>query len=166
METQERLLSEMSQLITAVHRLVATLEDTRQGSSDDTDMSPEAIMDNASELAPEANALVGAFGEMLPEADTIASARAQQEVLLGYEIDRCSGVLTVRNRFSQWITVQRGRWTVIDVAIDGNGYWYWRCGGSNERSRGAPNFRPRVKRLKVWHATGGRKITWWCYDLL
>ena len=148
METQERLLNEMSQVVAAVNRLVETMGACREGLSSDVDMSPEAITDAAQcEMAPEA-------------------ARALQEVQLGYEIDRCSGLLTVRNRFGQWITVQRGQWTVIDVAIDGNGYWYWRCGSSNERLRGAPNFRQRVKRLKVWHETGGRKITWWCYDLL
>jgi hypothetical protein len=30
---------------------------------------------------------------------------------------------------------------IIDGAIDDNGYWYWRYGSSNERSRGVPNFR-------------------------
>ena len=30
----------------------------------------------------------------------------------------------------------------------------------------APNFRQRVKRLKVWHSPNDRKITWWCFDLL
>jgi hypothetical protein len=120
------------------------------------DMTPEAIPD-------------GDQGSMASEAlagTARAAASATQEIQLGFEIDQCSGLLTVRNRFGQWITVPRGRWTTIDVAIDGDGYWYWRCGSSGERSRGAPNFRPRVKRLKVFHSTESRKITWWCYDLL
>jgi hypothetical protein len=153
METQERLLSGMSQLVGAVNRLVEANGACGNGLSNDIDLSPEAITD----AAPD---------DMAPETAMLTSARALQEVQLGFEIDQCSGLLTVRNRFGQWVTVPRGQWTVIDVAIDGNGYWFWRCGSSNERSRGAPNFRPRVKRLKILHSTESRKITWWCYDLL
>jgi hypothetical protein len=98
--------------------------------------------------------------------DSGAGIAAAQEVKLGSETDQCSGVLTVRNKHNQWITVPRGHWTTIDVAIDGSGYWYWRCGSTGERSRGASSFRQRVKRLKVFHSTNSRKITWWCYDLL
>ena len=54
----------------------------------------------------------------------------------------------------------------VDVAIDGNGYWYWQCGSSKERSRGEPNYRQRVKRLKISHSADDRKILWECYDLL
>jgi hypothetical protein len=120
---------------------------------DDDDVSPEPYSDD----------------DMLPEVDE-ESARVElappQEVRLGYEIDRCSGELRVRDRRNRSIFVPRGRWTTIDVAIDGNGYWYWRCGTTREKSRGEPNYRQRVKRLKVWHSTYDRKITWWCYDLL
>jgi hypothetical protein len=153
MDKQEQLLEGMSQLVTTVNRLVEALGGSQEGGGSEIDMSPEAITDVEQ-------------SEMAPDAAVPTTARAFQEVQLGYEIDQCSGVLTVRNRFGRWVTVPRGQWTTIDVAIDGNGYWYWRCGGSNERSRGAPNFRQRVKRLKVWHSTGSRKITWWCYDLL
>ena len=153
MDTQERHVNETSQLVTAVNRLVEAMGGCREGPSNGIDMSPEAIMDAAQ-------------GDMAPETAMLTTARALQEVQLGYEIYQCSGLLSVRNRFNQWVTVPRGQWTVIDVAIDGNGYWYWRCGSSNERSRGAPNFRQRVKRLKVLHSTESRKITWWCYDLL
>jgi hypothetical protein len=65
-----------------------------------------------------------------------------------------------------WGSVPRGFWTVVGVAIDGEGYWYWRCSGSDERSRGREHFRQRVKRLKALHALGSRDITWLCYDLL
>jgi hypothetical protein len=152
MDTLERHANETSQLVTAVNRLVEALGTSRNGLNCDTDMAPEPI--------------AGADPCETTTEDATSAARALQEVQLGYEIDKCSGLLTVRNRFGQWVTVPRGQWTVIDVAIDGNGYWYWRCGGSNEKSRGAPNFRPRVKRLKVLHSTESRKITWWCYDLL
>lgn len=100
------------------------------------------------------------------EAELAAGTAAGQEIPIGTEVDQCSGVLSVRDRFNQWIKVPRGAWTRIDVAIDGNGYWYWRCGNTLERSRGAANFRQRVKRLKVWHSTSSRKITWRCFDLL
>lgn len=169
MNTQEQLLDEMSRLVGAVNRLVETVGGAEDGSGGDMDMSPEPIADEAHQaLAPEMASLKAASTERaLPhEAAEMATAVAQQEVQLGYEIDRCSGLLTVQNRFNRWVTIPRGQWTAVDVAIDGDGYWRWRCGSSNERSRGAPNFRQRVKRLKVWHSTGSRKITWWCYDLL
>ena len=89
----------------------------------------------------------------------------EQEIRLGRETDQCSGVLEVMNRYQRWQRVQRGSWTTVDVAIDGNGYWYWRCGNSTERSRGVENYRQRVKRLKVWHSTNDREITWLCFDL-
>jgi hypothetical protein len=92
-------------------------------------------------------------------ADVVA---LEQEVPIGTEIDRCSGQLTVKDRFGNWVRINRGEWTTVDVAIDGGDYWHWRCGGSNERSRGGS----RVKRLKIWHSTNSRKITWKTFDLL
>jgi hypothetical protein len=153
MTTQERILNEMSQLVGAVNRLVNGKDACRNGLSNDINMSRAAITD----AAPD---------DMAPETAMLTTAVALQEVQLGYEIDRCSGQLRVQDRYGEPVRVDRGEWKSIDVAIDGNGYWYWSCGDSSERSRGAPNFRQRVKRLKVWHSGDSRKITWWCYDLL
>lgn len=89
-----------------------------------------------------------------------------QAIYLGYTVDQCSGVLKVRNRHDQWVTIPRGQRTKVDVAIDGDGWWRWRCGSTEERSRGSPNHRQRVKRLQVTHSTEGRRIVWALYDLL
>jgi hypothetical protein len=86
----------------------------------------------------------------------------EQEVRIGTEHDKCSGSLSVKNRFGEYVPIQRGVWTTVDVAIDGGDYWRWKCGSSGERSRGGS----RVKRLKIWHSTEGRSITWETYDLL
>ena len=95
-------------------------------------------------------------------------ANAEQAVYLGAEIDSCGGVLHVKNRYDKWIKIERTKttYTTVDVAIDGDGYWRWRCGDSNEKSRGKPNYRNRVKRVRVNHSTNGRDIVWTCYDLL
>ena len=161
-DTQERLSNEIAQLVETLSRLVEALgasPETTQPNCpqcgrpfSDDDMSPQAFSDDVSSQVAEESAH--------------AALSVSQEVRLGYEIDQCSGVLSIRNKDNRWIYVPRGRWTTIDVAIDGNGYWHWRCGSSSERSRGSSNFRQRVKRLKVWHSTESRKITWWCYDLL
>ena len=105
--------------------------------------------------------------QKLPSAATLrAGSPRTQEVFLGVEIDQCSGVLSVLDRAGKWVRVARGKKTLIDVAITGAGYWSWRCGTTREKSRGEPNYRPRVKRLKVTHSTENREIRWECYDLL
>src|SRR5262245_14453082 len=71
----------------------------------------------------------------------------EQEIYLGEEIDRCSGQLSVINKYGQPVDIQRGVWTPVDVAIDGGSYWHWKCGGSGERSRGSFENMQRVKRL-------------------
>ena len=84
---------------------------------------------------------------------------------LGHEIDQCSRTLYVRDRNNRWVRIRRGEWTSVFVAIDSNGYWRWRCGRTNERSRGSSSFRHRVKLLNIYHSTNSRQITWWCYDM-
>lgn len=101
-----------------------------------------------------------------PSTDTARAASPAQEVFLGVETDQCSGSLSVRNRAGQWVAIPRGKKTVVDVAVAGTGYWSWRCGSTAEKSRGVPNYRQRVKRLKVTHSTESREITWECFDLL
>jgi hypothetical protein len=96
----------------------------------------------------------------------VTAAAGQQEIFLGVEEDECSGQLPVFNRNFVLVTIPRGQIMTVDVAIDGNGYWYWQCGSSKQRSRGEPNYRQRVKRLKVSHSADDRKILWECYDLL
>lgn len=156
MDKQERLLDEMSNLVAAVKSLVDTMQAASARGMSGVDLNPEMITDADQPEMP---------NDVASQTQQLATD-LPQEIQLGFEIDQCSGSLSVRNRFGQWIAVQRGHWTTIDVAINGDGYWFWRCGNSLERSRGAPNFRPRVKRLKVFHSTNNRKITWWCYDLL
>jgi hypothetical protein len=102
-----------------------------------------------------------------PSASTLrAGSTHDQEVFLGVETDQCSGSLSVKNRAGKWVPIPRGRETAVDVAITGNGHWYWRCGSALEKSRGEPNYRQRVKRLKVTHSTQDREIRWECYDIL
>ncbi len=153
MDKQEKVLDEIGHLVAAINSLVEVLDTSKEVQDNDIDMSPEPLPD-------------AALSEMYPETAITTTALAHQEIYLDYEIDRCSGLLKVRNRYNQWITVNRGQWKVIDVAIDSNGWWYWKCGSDNLESRGEPNYRQRVKRLKVFHSTNGRKITWYCYDLL
>jgi hypothetical protein len=104
--------------------------------------------------------------QLPPAASLRAGSTPAQEVFLGTEIDQCSGSLTVKNRAGKWVAIPRGHKTVVDVAITGNGYWYWRCGSTLEKSRGEPNYRQRVKRLKVTHSTQDREIRWECFDIL
>lgn len=59
---------------------------------------------------------------------------AEQEIYLGREQDACSGQLSVRDRNGTYVPITRGRQTVLDVAINGQGYWAWKCGSSSERS--------------------------------
>jgi len=96
----------------------------------------------------------------------ITAAAGQQEIFLGNEDDQCSGQLSVVDRNGALVPIPRGWPHWIDVAIDGDGYWHWQCGSSKERSSGDPNYRPRVKRLKVFHSADGRDLSWECYDLL
>ena len=164
LETQERSSSDVAQLVEAIDRLVETMGAPAQFNQpscpecgrpfSDDDWSPEdAGDDDRQDAAAGVNGLV-------------MGATIAQTIFLGVEVDQCSGVLRVKNRNHSWSTIPRGVWATVDVAIDGNGYWYWRCGISPERSRGAPNFRARVKRLRVFHSPNSRKITWRCYDLL
>jgi hypothetical protein len=96
----------------------------------------------------------------------VSPAGATTETFLGNEFDKCSGQLSVRNSGNQFVVVQRGVLTAVDIVPDGNGYWYWRCGSSGERSRGASGFRQRVNRLKVLHSTTNRDITWQCFEVV
>ena len=148
---------------------------------EDSELIPSYLEDNSSvlteeELTPEelsednVPSNLNELGLELPTNlavgnEDIASRRIQW-IRLGYELDRCSGLLRVRNRYNRLVRIPRGQWKWIPVAISGSGYWYWKCGNSWERSRGSANYRQRVKYLAVYHSPNGRKITWWCYDLL
>jgi hypothetical protein len=89
-----------------------------------------------------------------------------QEVYLGSTLDNCGGQLSMKDRAGKWVRIPRGSKTSVDVAIDGGGYWRWRCGVTKERSRGGPNHRRRVKRLKVYRSEESWRIRFSCYDLL
>jgi|OpeIllAssembly_1097287.scaffolds.fasta_scaffold649168_2 hypothetical protein len=121
---------------------------------------------NSLRIPGRAAAAVVAVGLVVLDGLAATPARAEQAVYLGYEEDACGGVLYVRNRYNQWIKIERGAHPNVDVAIDGDGYWHWKCGNTNEKSRGASSYRNRVKRLNVTHSTNGRRIIWGCYDLL
>jgi hypothetical protein len=112
-------------------------------------------------LVTDPNAMPGETAEQ-----AVTAAAGQQEIFLGYEHDACSGQLSVVDRNGVLVPIPRGSFKTVDVAIDGDGYWYWQCGSSKERSRGEPNYRPRVKRLKMFHDPDSRDIQWNCYDLL
>jgi hypothetical protein len=150
---QERLSRDVNELVATVNRLADSLGvSTHQSASEADPGCPEYGDGFANGGAPAEGVAV--------------TATALQEIFLGLEVDQCSGQLSVRNKNNVWVTIPRGPLTTVDVAIDGQGYWYWRCGGSGERSRGEANYRQRIKRLKITHSTDGRKITWRCFDLL
>jgi hypothetical protein len=153
---QERLSKDVSELVATAHRLADSLGvSNHHGVSDGDPVCPECTDDFAD----------GAMAAETAEQGVTAAA-VQQEIFLGLEVDQCSGQLSVRNRNNVFVTIPRGPQITVDVAIDGQGFWFWRCGSSGERSRGEPNYRQRIKRLKVTHSTDGRKITWRCFDLL
>jgi hypothetical protein len=64
----------------------------------DDDMTPQAIDDMSSgtinNMSPQAIDDIPSEGEKF----SLITARVLQEVQLGYEIDRCSGSLSVRNK--------------------------------------------------------------------
>jgi hypothetical protein len=156
---QERLSKDVNELVATAHRLADALGiSNHHAGSDENDAA-------CSECGGDDFAN-GAMAAQAAEHSAAGAAAVQQEIFLGLEVDQCSGQLSVRNRNNVFVTIPRGPQVTVDVAIDGQGYWYWRCGSSGERSRGEPNYRQRVKRLKITHSTDGRKITWRCFDLL
>jgi hypothetical protein len=101
----------------------------------------------------------------VPAAPAVAAAGATA-YYLGYEQDQCSGRLYVKNTSNTYVRIQRDDAPhYVDVHVDGDGYWYWKCGTTVERSRGESNWRNRVERLRVVHSTDSRQIGWWCYEL-
>jgi hypothetical protein len=142
LETQERLLNEISQLASSIQKLADAMALGAESEPPLEDLNPQP----------------------LPPEETLEAAG--QLVFLGSEVDQCSGVLSVMNRQNQFVAIPRGQWTPVDVAINGSGHWFWRCGNTLEKSRGGLNFRQRVKHLKVFHSTSSRKITWHCFDVL
>jgi hypothetical protein len=152
-DDQTRLLSETVKLTAALTQLTESLSASTmtavRGRSPDQD-----------KLSPEPDHHCPGVSEQA------VAAAALQHVYLGYEIDQCSGQLKVKDKSGNWITIPRGQTTAVNVAPDGNGYWYWECGSSLEWSRGDSNYRQRVNHLHVYHSTENRQITWWCYQLV
>jgi len=89
-----------------------------------------------------------------------AAAPASAQVYLGNTLDRCSSQLSVQS-VNGWMRVNRGDWVSYEPVISSHGYWYWRCGGSNERSRISRTVRPNLILMK--HYTFGRLIQWEAY---
>jgi len=107
--------------------------------------------------------LVGAG--VTPAAAAPAPAAASQ-FFLGNESDACSGNLYVKNSDNVFVFIPRDdQYHRVDVHVDGNNWWYWRCGTTNERARGEPAWAFRVERLYVRHSTDSRDIAWACYEL-
>jgi hypothetical protein len=154
---QERLSKDVNELVAAAHRLADALGVANHHDVNEADAACLECGDDFANGAAAAEAAAGG---------ATATATVPQEIFLGLEVDQCSGQLLVRNRNNVFVAIPRGPLVTVDVAIDGQGYWYWRCGSSGERSRGEPNYRQRVKRLKITHSTDNRKITWRCFDLL
>lgn len=93
-------------------------------------------------------------------------ASALSESYLGYDIDQCSGNLYVKNSSNVWVFIPRDDVShPVDVHVDGNGYWYWKCGTTAEMSRAVAAYRYRVDRLKVTHSSDSRQIRWSEYEL-
>lgn len=86
---------------------------------------------------------------------------------LGVEWDNCSGNLYVRNSAGTYVYIPRNDSNYgVEVLLDGNGYWYWKCGSTGEVSRGSTPWRYRVDYLSVRHATDSREIRWRCYEIV
>jgi hypothetical protein len=97
--------------------------------------------------------------------ESVAAAESSLVTYLGHEADSCSSNLSVFSSSGTWVSITRGVYTWVDVNIDADGYWYWRCGTTVERSRGSSGYVHDVKRLEVLHSTDSRDIDWWCYNV-
>jgi hypothetical protein len=76
----------------------------------------------------------------------------------GSTVDRCSGQLWVR-RLDGDVEVRRGEWYEYSTRTDSNGYFFWWCDDSFERSRVfGGSSRPVF--IQVLHDSSGRKISW------
>src|SRR5262249_33941260 len=152
MKRQELLLDGVAQPATALTHLVESL------SSSTAVAQAEKPRPEPGPVSPE---------EIEASVHAVETARslvaAALPLPLGYEIDQCSGQLTVLSKSHGWITIPRGQWRWVNVYPDGDGYWYWRCGDSFEKSRGESDFRQRVNWLRVFHSPNNRQITWYCY---
>jgi hypothetical protein len=124
--------------------------------------SAAMLLGLATTLATPASAATA--GDSATQAAAVTPAATR--VYLGYEEDKCSKTLRVLHRNGTWVTITRGVRTTVPVAIDGGGYWYWKCGSSLEWSRGASNYRQRVKEIDVVHSTRDRDIDWYLYDVI
>jgi len=105
------------------------------------------------------------LSQALPAMAHSLESKAPQSVsiLLSQTADRCSGTLYVLNNAFQWQRITRGVWTTVYVNVDGQGFWHWRCGSTNERSRSA--ILPyQVHMLNVFHSTQNANIGWRAYS--
>ena len=86
------------------------------------------------------------------------------EVPLGTTSDMCrSGQLRILNSTGGLTDVpSNGALTIVDVNVNSEGFWTWKCGSSTERSRvtECPNI--KVTRLKVTHSNG--RIVFRCFS--
>ena len=91
-----------------------------------------------------------------------AQAAPLTAFFLGYEQDQCSGNLYVLNSSGSYQFIPRDDAAhTVNVHVDGNAYWYWKCGTSGERSRGESAWWNRVEQLRVVHSTDSRQIGWY-----
>ena len=106
----------------------------------------------------------------LKNSKDVAPALLAGEEYLGDEEDGCAGhfhghrpQLAVKNSAQDWINIPLNEFTTVDVTVNYEGYWWWKCGNTEEKSRGRSPWRRRVNRLKVLHKEDSGEILWFCY---
>lgn len=111
-----------------------------------------------------------------PEAQPVARSREDSEqwggprmlegrlmkVFLGTAVDRAScASLKVFDGRGGFVEVGKGEKVSLQVDLDDQGFFYWECDGSQERTR--PRW-PETNCIEIQRAAEGRKITWVCYQ--
>ena len=84
---------------------------------------------------------------------------------LGDEKDGCSSEAAVAVEASTgWFPIPPdAQEASFSVSVDAEGYWHWKCGESENRSRGRKEFRDKVNYIKMRRE--GADIYWACYNL-
>ncbi len=105
----------------------------------------------------EVNHVVGQLNDRLG-ASAIKTPVVPQRRFLGQEDDACGGKLVVHGRDGP-VEVQQGESKDVPITLDGDGFFHWRCGDSEERTHP-----PSTTNLIVCSRdSSGRSISWACY---
>ena len=95
-----------------------------------------------------------------PAAAPPAPARRQY---LCHEGDACGREILTVEGVGGPVAVRKGETKEVRVRLDGDGFFYWRCDGSRERTRPVNR---ETTFVVVHRAATGRHIDWYCYGEL